>query len=168
MERWKRVNGFTIVELLIVVVVIAILAAITVLSYNGIQNRAYDSAIQTDLKELGTKALAYITTEIKTLPLNDDVEMAKIGFSVSSSAYGSPYIANGQPYNLVYCWSSSPIERIGFVAASKSGKVFIFRDGTVSEGVGPLVTYTTTCSNNGLPGNASWFYNAGNWRWVRT
>lgn len=33
-------NGFTIVELLIVIVVIAILAAITVVSYNGIQQRA--------------------------------------------------------------------------------------------------------------------------------
>ncbi len=33
-------NGFTIVELLIVIVVIAILAAITVVAYNGIQTRA--------------------------------------------------------------------------------------------------------------------------------
>ena len=33
-------SGFTIVELLIVIVVIAILAAITIVAYNGIQNRA--------------------------------------------------------------------------------------------------------------------------------
>lgn len=33
-------RGFTIVELLIVIVVIAILAAITIVAYNGIQNRA--------------------------------------------------------------------------------------------------------------------------------
>lgn len=32
--------GFTIVELLIVIVVIAILAAITIVAYNGIQQRA--------------------------------------------------------------------------------------------------------------------------------
>jgi prepilin-type N-terminal cleavage/methylation domain-containing protein len=37
---FKQQKGFTIVELLIVVVVIAILAAITIVSYNGIQNRA--------------------------------------------------------------------------------------------------------------------------------
>ena len=37
-------RGFTIVELLIVVVVIAILAAITIVSYNGITNRANASA----------------------------------------------------------------------------------------------------------------------------
>src|SRR5690606_18326368 len=37
----RKMAGFTIVELLIVIVVIGILAAITVVSYNGIQNRAY-------------------------------------------------------------------------------------------------------------------------------
>ncbi len=36
----KRQTGFTIVELLIVIVVIAILAAISIVAYNGIQARA--------------------------------------------------------------------------------------------------------------------------------
>lgn len=45
-------KGFTIVELLIVVVVIAILAAITIVAYNGIQNRAYTSKVQSDLRNL--------------------------------------------------------------------------------------------------------------------
>ena len=41
---FKTRSGFTIVELLIVIVVIAILAAITIVAYNGIQQRARDSA----------------------------------------------------------------------------------------------------------------------------
>jgi general secretion pathway protein G len=39
----KTVSGFTIVELLIVIVVIGILAAITIVAYNGIQGRARDT-----------------------------------------------------------------------------------------------------------------------------
>ena len=44
--KTKQTRGFTIVELLIVVVIIAILAAITIVAYNGIQNRAKSSAGQ--------------------------------------------------------------------------------------------------------------------------
>lgn len=36
----KSIRGFTIVELLIVIVIIAILATVTIVSYNGIQARA--------------------------------------------------------------------------------------------------------------------------------
>lgn len=48
----RQSEGFTIVELLIVVVVIAILAAITIVSYNGIQARASDSKIRTMATQL--------------------------------------------------------------------------------------------------------------------
>lgn len=45
-------RGFTIVELLIVIVVIGILAAIAIVSYRGIQSRAYDAAIRSDLRNI--------------------------------------------------------------------------------------------------------------------
>lgn len=51
-------SGFTIVELLIVIVVIAILAAITIVAYNGIQQRAVTSAVSADLSNNGKKMMA--------------------------------------------------------------------------------------------------------------
>ena len=49
MNKNIQKSGFTIVELLVVIVVIGILAAITITLYNGISNRAKIAAIESDL-----------------------------------------------------------------------------------------------------------------------
>lgn len=43
-------SGFTIVELLVVIVVIGILASITVVAYNGVQNNAYNAQIKAGVR----------------------------------------------------------------------------------------------------------------------
>lgn len=57
----KVTKGFTIVELLIVVVVIAILAAITVVAYNGIQDRTLQSARIDEVRKWERLLISYAT-----------------------------------------------------------------------------------------------------------
>ncbi len=63
----SRGAGFTIVELLIVIVVIAALAAITVVAYSGIQQRALFSSYQSDIKLLD-KAIKMYYADNGTYP----------------------------------------------------------------------------------------------------
>jgi general secretion pathway protein G len=51
-NKTNKKRGFTIVELLIVTVVIAILAAITIVAYNGIQARARDGQKRSDMRNI--------------------------------------------------------------------------------------------------------------------
>lgn len=63
----KKQNGFTIVELLIVIVIIGILAAITAVAYNGIQERAKVSRANNDLALLNKAIQTARISEDKTL-----------------------------------------------------------------------------------------------------
>lgn len=55
----QKQSGFTIVELLIVIVVIGILAAITIVAYNGIQDRARVAAVSSDLNGAAKQIALY-------------------------------------------------------------------------------------------------------------
>jgi type IV pilus assembly protein PilE len=55
----KKYSGFTIVELLIVIVVIGILAALVITTYNGIQQKARDTERKTDINAVHGQVEAY-------------------------------------------------------------------------------------------------------------
>lgn len=59
LKRLQKSPGFTIVELLIVIVIIGILAALVIVAYTGIQARARDSTRVTDMRNVKTAIEAY-------------------------------------------------------------------------------------------------------------
>ena len=96
MWRTNRQIGFTIVELLIVVVVIAILAAITIVAYSGIRDRADSSAVASTLSQMTQKIKAYAITNADTYPATlEDIDIVD-----DSSFY---YSANNTSSQKSFC-----------------------------------------------------------------
>jgi prepilin-type N-terminal cleavage/methylation domain-containing protein len=89
-------SGFTLVELLIVIVVIAILATISVVAYNGIQQRAVRSAIASDLAG-AVKKIELFNAEKGRYPTNL-TEYLSIGVKFSRSPIGT---------NSLLCYNTS-------------------------------------------------------------
>ena len=74
-QAWPHVEysgrrGFTIVELLIVIVVIGILAAITIVAFNGVQNKAKASAAQSAVTQASKKIIAYAVQNSDQYPVD--------------------------------------------------------------------------------------------------
>lgn len=70
-------KGFTIVELLIVIVVIAILATIITISYNGIRGQAQMSAASTAASTAAKKLATYANSNANTYPLDKDALLCR-------------------------------------------------------------------------------------------
>ena len=58
----QRRAGFTIVELLVVIVIIGILAAVTIVSYTGIAQRATAASLVSDLNNASQKIKLFQAT----------------------------------------------------------------------------------------------------------
>jgi prepilin-type N-terminal cleavage/methylation domain-containing protein len=66
-KGWAQQKGFTIVELLIVIVVIGILAAIVIVAYQGVQAKAQQAKMDHDIVELVKAISVARTSSSKTL-----------------------------------------------------------------------------------------------------
>lgn len=145
----KRVGGFTIVELLIVIVVIGILAAITVIAFSGIQARAHDSAVQSDLSSLKKKMEIFAIESGGKYP--NGLELPQMSFKTSRSSYA---ISPTTTYNLLVCHHLPDYDHFYAAALSKSGRAYI-----ISDVLGSPQLYTnpwpaaqdTMCVNLGAP-----------------
>lgn len=87
----KSTSGFTIVELLIVIVVIGVLAAISVVAFNGVQARARDNVRYNDAKAI-LKALELYKANVGTYPSTDATPIASTpGCSSMPTGYSYSY-----------------------------------------------------------------------------
>ncbi len=89
----KQSKGFTIVELLIVIVIIGILATLVIVTFTGIQQKARDSQRQTDIGALNSHIAAYYS-ETGTYPaltmLQDDAWVTAHMKGLDSEALDDP------------------------------------------------------------------------------
>ena len=85
----RNARGFTIVELLIVVVVIAILAAISIVAFNGMQQRARDSERKTDVASIA-KALSLYQVDNGPMGAGSGCGAGGNGNGYFNYPYGAP------------------------------------------------------------------------------
>jgi len=98
-RQQTKKNGFTIVELLIVIVIIGILAAVTIVAYNGMTQRANEASLASDLNG-ASMLLATYRIDNGAYPTSNDCTSGlspappKICLHVSGSNVLSSYIVD--------------------------------------------------------------------------
>ncbi|MFZ1301076.1 MAG: prepilin-type N-terminal cleavage/methylation domain-containing protein [Candidatus Microsaccharimonas sp.] len=108
--------GFTIVELLIVVVVIAILATISIVAYNGVTSRAKISSINSALVQSGKKVSSHYVSNNDTFP----TLLSDVGITNSSDTSYQYAVNNVSPIKN-YCITATSDATTYHVAGTVSG-----------------------------------------------
>lgn len=83
--KLKRQTGFTVIELIVVIAVIGILAAITIVAYNGIQAEARDTQRKSDIITI-TKGLELYYAENRAYPTSGGSTAINSGWSTTADA----------------------------------------------------------------------------------
>ena len=158
-SKTQAQRGFTIVELLIVVVVIAILAAITIVSYNGITARANQSAAKASAATVQKKAELYAADSntnrypvaIADTPAFPGTDASKTwyysGITATYSVTALTNAASNSTVRILKCGSGSPTTQTAVTSSTISGLKIFYWDPVTSSGSEQSINVgdTTTC-----------------------
>jgi type II secretion system protein G len=160
----KKSQGFTIIELLIVIVIIAILAAITLVAYNGIIARADDSAVQSDLKS-NAKLLELYKVDNGSYPNNaTQLNAMRTAGQYLLKATTSVYMKGKN--NFIYCFGNTS-DSYAIAALSSSGNAWYVSSGQTTPATYPgswTGTLASICPTPlGQSASGAWGYTANTW-----
>lgn len=147
--RYTYTSAFTIVELLVVIVVIAILATITAISYTGIIQQANAATIKSELSG-SSKQLALFKTANDYYPLTNNCSIAESTTNIClklSSQYKYTYTPNNTTNPTDYTLSTTYSKTIYSVS---DGSSIVEASATTSKGWGATTT-TITCPTGFIP-----------------
>jgi type IV pilus assembly protein PilA len=117
MRRSTRGRGFTLIEVLIVVIIIGVLAAIAIPMYLNSRDRAKDSAVKEGVYDIQVGVLSYAIDNDSKYPPSGSVNALLGGTSVNPWPK-NPFSAAGAPM------SYSPSYRAGDYSYSTSGATY--------------------------------------------
>ena len=109
-------SGFTIVELLIVVVVIAVLSVIVSVTYSGISQKSHDTAIKSDMNVFAKK-ISLFQVDRGYYPTSI-VDLESLGLKPSQKSYSSRIQFDNFAYCVYHPNASDAQIVIGAVSAS--------------------------------------------------
>lgn len=151
--RDSQHSGFTIVELLIVIVVIGILAAITVIAYSGVQNRARIASLSSQLNG-ASKSLALHEVDAGRYPAT--LAEANNGQGIKASQDTSyQYTTSGSTYCLTATTGVTSYKVSNDATTPSAG-------GCAGHGVGGVAPVTNLATNPSFEtSTAGWVYTSG-------
>lgn len=135
-----NVSGFTIVELLIVIAIIGILAAVAIVSYIGISQRAVASSLQSDLAGAATKLKLY---------------------QIDNMAYPTALDCSATPAANTICLKVSPGNTYAYAVVNNTNPQTFSLTATNTNTVTYVVTNDTTPVAGSAPANYSYAFVSG-------
>jgi len=155
-DRKKQRFGFTVVELLIVIVVIGIIATITVISYAGIQEKSVRNTVEADLRSASsaletTKSNSggYPATKPADLPKSNGTEYTYVYYGTTKSYCLAATTTEGDIPS-IYLTSDNSTIKEGTCAAATGGTVPSITTASLPS-VNRNATYNATIAASGSP-----------------